>query len=192
MSDVTKAESHDGDQNPLTGTKAAPLAAAAKPAVQVTSRRNEALQRRLAPGGNVFGGGTRALPLKEPQRWHTRIENDFADAQQVYRAVHEFGWEPLTVDDLACKPEEVGLTLNAQGYLTRGAQGREVVLKMDKRDYREVERLKTEKNMQGIGSPTKTRTQAAEAAAAAFGPEAGDAVHKHFHGTVTDTKGGLL
>lgn len=162
-----------------------------KPVVQVTNRRNAALQRRLAPGANVFGGGSRALPLKEPERWHTRIENDFADAQQVYRAVHEFGWEPLTVADLACKPEEVGLKLNEQGYLVRGVQGREVVLKMAKEDYREVERMKTAKNLQGIGSPARTKAHMAEATAAAFGPEAGDFVHSHVTGTVTDTKGTL-
>lgn len=166
-------------------------AAPAKPVVQVTSRRNAALQRRLAPGGNVFGGGSRAIPLKEPQRWHTRVDNDFADAQQVYRSVHEHGWEPLTVDDLACKPEEVGLRLNEQGYLVRGVQGREVVLKMAKEDYREVERLKTEANMRGIGSPSKTKQHMAEAAAAQFGPEAGDFVASHVTGTVTDTKGTL-
>lgn len=162
-----------------------------KATVQVTNRRNAALQRRLAPGGNVFGGGTRAIPLKEPEKWHTRIENDFADDQQVYRAVHDLGWEPLAVEDLGCKPEEVGLRVNEQGYLVRGQQGREVVLKMDKQDYRAVEKAKTEANMRGIGSPAKSKAQTAEAAAAAFGPEAGDFVHQHVTGTVTDTRGPL-
>ena len=165
--------------------------APAKPAVQVTSRRNEALARRLAPGGNVFGGGTRALPLKEPKRWHTRIENDYGDDQQVYRAIHDLGWEPLSEDDLACKPEEVGFRKNEAGHLVRGINGREVVLKMAAEDYRQIEKLKTEKNMVGIGSASKTKTAMANAAAAAHGPEAGEFVDKHVSGTVIDVKGPL-
>ena len=163
----------------------------AKPSVQVTSRRNAALARRLAPGGNVFGGGTRAIPLKEPKRWHTRIENDFGDDQSVYRAIHDLGWEPLEPSDLSCKPEDVGLRVNEAGHLVRGAQGREVVLKMAIEDYREVEQMKTARNLSGLGSPSKTKAQTANAAAAAFGPEAGDFVEKHVTGTVTDRQGPL-
>jgi hypothetical protein len=45
--------------------------------------------------------------------------------------------------------------------------------------------------MAGIGSASKTRTQVAEAAASTFGPEAGDYIHKHVTGTVTDTREAL-
>ena len=159
-----------------------------KPAVQVTSRRNDALARRLATG-NAFGSGTKSIPLKEPKRWHTRIENDYGDEQQVYRAIHEGGWEPLELADLACKPEDVGLRVNEAGHLVKGAQGREIVLKMAIEDYRAIERMKTEKNLAGIGSPSKTKTQMANAAAAAHGPEAGEFVERHVSGTVTDTRG---
>ncbi len=158
----------------------------AKSAIQVTTRKNDALARRLA-GGNPFATGTRAIPLKEPARWHTRIENDYADEGQVYRAVHEGGWLPLEPGDLACTPEEVGLRLNEMGYLVRGIQGREVVLKMAREDYRLLEQAKTRANNATIGRPDKIKHEMANAAAAAHGAQAGDFVHNHVHGTVTDT-----
>lgn len=164
-----------------------PLPVAAKPAIQVTTRRNEALMRRLA-GGNPFASGTRAIPLKEPHRWHLRIENDYADDGQVYRAIHEGGWVPLEPGDLACAPIDVGLRIGEGGYLVRGAQGREVVLKMAKEDYRQLELAKTAANNATIGRPDKIKAEMAGSAAATHGAEAGDFVHRHVTGTVTDTQ----
>ena len=157
-----------------------------KSQVTVVSRRSAALARRLAPGANPFAGGTRHIPLKEPQRWATRIENDYADEGGVYRAIHELGWEPVLVEDLDCRPEDVGLRVNEQGYLVRGEKGREVLLKMPIEDFKEVTRKKTEFNNRAIGSAKKIKDDAANAAAAQFGPEAGDYVDKHMHGEVVD------
>jgi len=165
--------------------------APAKPTVQVVSRRNAALERRLAKGANPHATSAKVIPLKEPHRWQLYIGNDYAEDDGLYRIVHEYGWTPLSPDDLACKPEEIGYRVSVSGHLVRGPQGREVVFKMDKQDYAILMQRKTEKNMQGIGSAAKTRTQVAEAAASHFGPEAGDYIHKHVTGTVTDTRESL-
>jgi hypothetical protein len=162
-----------------------------KPVVQVTSRRSAALERRLAKGANPHASSIKVIPLREPHRWQLYIGNDYAGDDGLYRMVHEYGWSPLELGDLSCKPEEIGYRVNESGHLVRGPQGREVIFKMAKEDYAILQQRKTEKNLQGIGSATKTRTQVAEAAANAFGPEAGDYVHKHVTGTVTDTREAL-
>lgn len=165
--------------------------APAKPSVQVTSRRSAALERRLAAGANPHQTSAKVIPLREPHRWQLYIGNDYAGDDGLYRMVHEYGWLPLEPSDLACKPEEIGYRVNESNHLVRGPQGREVIFKMDKADYALLVQRKTEKNMQGIGSASKTKSQVAEAAASTFGPEAGDYVHKHVTGTVTDTREAL-
>lgn len=175
-------------RGPRASSEAAATDAPAKPMIQVTSRRSAALERRLKAGANPFGSTKHDIPLREPHRWQLYIGNDYNGADDLYRIVHEFGWVPLEVGDLACKPEDVGYRVNESGHLVRGPQGREVVFKMDKGDYALLMQKKTERNNQGIGSASKTRTQVAEAAAKTFGPDAGDYVHKHVTGTVVDTR----
>lgn len=176
--------SHE-DPSQATGTAAVDLSNAP---VQVTSRRNAALARRLAPGGNPHATSARTIPLKEPHRWQLYIANDYAGQDELYRMVHEYGWLPLEPNDLACKAEEIGYRVNESNHLVRGPQGREVIFKMDKEDYRLLMQRKTERNMKGIGSASKTRTQVAEAASNAFGAEAADFIYKNVKGTVTDTQ----
>lgn len=158
------------------------------PAVKVTSRRSAALERRLAPGANPHATGARTIPLREPHRWQLYIANDYAGQDELYRMTHEYGWLPLEPGDLACNAEEIGYRVNESGHLVRGPQGREVIFKMDKGDYRELVKRKTERNNQGIGSASKTRFQVADAVSNAFGPEAADFVYKNVKGTVTDTR----
>lgn len=172
-------------------SEATPPVATAKPVVQVTSRRSAALDRRLAPGANPHATSVRTIPLREPHRWQLYVANDYADEQQLYRMVYEYGWLPLELADLSCTAEEIGYRVNESGHLVRGPQGREVIFKMDKQDYALLMQRKTERNNAGIGSAAKTKAQMAESAAATFGPEAGDYVHKHVTGTVIDTREAL-
>jgi hypothetical protein len=158
------------------------------PVVQVTNRRNAALERRLAKGSNPHATGSRNIPLKEPSRWQLYVGNNYNSDDDLYRIVHEYGWAPLELSDLACKPEDIGYRVNETGHLVRGPQGREVIFKMAIEDYRELMRRKTERNNQGIGSARKTRQQVAEAAATTFGPEAGDYIEKHVTGEVRDSR----
>ncbi len=148
----------------------------AKSRITVTPRaeatRNEILARRLQ-GGNLHGaGGTRAIPMKDGG-WYTRIENNYADESMHYRMVHELGYEPVTPDMLACKPEEIGFKVSADGFLVRGPNGGEMVYRMAAEDRKLLEKAQTEANMAGIGSRSKTKAQLAEVAGATFGDEAG-------------------
>ena len=161
-----------------------------KSAITVTDRslplkdRNAALARRLA-SGRIHGGGNTAVPLKEPQRWHTHIASAYLNDSRFYQ-MKENGWLPMTPDDLACKVEDSGFTLSPDGYLVRGPQGKEMLFKMAKDDYRLLEQAKTQQNMKGIGSASKVRTDVAEAASGQLGGEAADYLSK-LSGDVVDT-----
>ena len=151
---------------------------ARKSQITVTSRaktRNAALARRLA-SGNIHTGGARSLPLKEPERWHTYVANTYVNDSAFYE-MREKGWIPLEPADLNCTVEESGFTLSPDGYLVRGPQGREMVFKMDKADYRLLEQAKTAANMRGIGSATKAKADIAEAAGSQLGDEAGSYIN---------------
>lgn len=150
---------------------------------EAVKNRNAALARRLS--GNPFGGGTKALPLKEPHRWHTYLANTFVDENAFY-AMKEMGWVPLTADDLACSVEESGLRLSPQGYLVRGAEGREMMFKMAAEDYRLLTQAKSDANLRSIGSASRTRSDIAEAASSQLGDEAASYLSK-LDGQVIDT-----
>lgn len=158
----------------------------AKSTIQVTKRRNDALARRLS--GNPHSSGLRTIPLKEPKKWQLYIGNNYNNDDDLYRLVHEEGWEPLAPADLACKPEEIGFQVSPDGKLVRGTQGREMIFKMDKADYDLLQMRKTEVNNATIGKPGKTKAAVTNAVAAVHGDEAASFVDKHFVGQVTDTQ----
>lgn len=163
---------------------------ARKSNITVTSRadaaktRNVALARRLA-SGRIHTSGTKDVPLKEPQRWHTHIASALLDESRFYQ-MKQNGWVPLTPADLDCPVEESGFSLSPDGYLVRGPQGKEMIFKMDKADYRLLEQAKTDANMRGIGSASKVRSDMAEAASGTLGDEAANYISK-LPGQVIDT-----
>ena len=164
------------------------MAAPRKSQIAVSSRgdaartANVALARRLA--GNVHGGGSRSIPLKEPKRWHVYIANTYANENEFYE-MREKGWVPLEVSDLACPVEESGFRLE-NGALVRGEKGREMAWKMDAADYKLLEMAKRDQNMRGIGSAKKVKADMAEAAASQHGSEAADFIH-NMPGQVIDS-----
>lgn len=173
---------------------------ARKSAITVTSRahaakdraaaaaRNPVLAKRLA-SGNINGLGTMGLPLKDPEKWYTRIENQLADPNMFYRMRHELGYEPLTAEDLACTPQEAGFREEA-GILVRGAIGHEeMVFKMAKEDRAVLEQMATSQNLRGIGSASKIKADMAEAASSQLGGEAAEFIHG-LSGSVVDSIGG--
>ena len=158
--------------------------------VELTSRRSVALAKRLAPGGNVFGAGSKAVPMREPG-WKQKWFNSDYYPGRLHEARHDKGWEPVVPADLAVPIEELGFMVNALGHIARGARGEEVLFKMDARDHHEVAMRKTEANNREIGRPEKTKAVLANAAAATHGDEAGQFVHDHFVGTVRDEQAPL-
>lgn len=143
----------------------------AKNAHAELARRNPALARRLA--GSPFGAGNKALPLKEPGRWATYLENTYAN-DSAFIDMRAKGWEPMTADDLACAPSDVGFRVSVDGYLVRGKEGQEMLFKMTVEDHALMTDAKTAANMKGIGSRKKIQADIAEAASGQLGDEAAD------------------
>lgn len=162
----------------------------AKQPIQVTDRadaattRNLALLRRLG-GANVFGQGSRAIPMREAGRWKLYVANTYANENAMYD-MREKGWEPVLPKELACAVEESGFRVSPDGFLVKGPQGQEQLWKMPVEDYRLLQQTKTAANMRGIGSGSQTKHDIANAAGAALGSEAGDFLHG-LQGHVIDT-----
>jgi hypothetical protein len=162
---------------------------AAKTRAVAQLRDNPVLARRLA--GNIQGGGSIGIPLREPERWYTRIENQLADPNMFYRMRHEMGYVPLTADDLpeGVTPTAIGFRVSEDGYLVRGPVGQEEMpWKMPKEDRALLEQAMTDQNMAGIGSTKKIKNDMAEAAGSQFGSEAGDFMNS-LSGEVIDSIG---
>lgn len=157
----------------------------------VTSRRSIALAKRLGPGGNIYGSGSKAIPMAEPG-WKQKWFNSEYHSNRLYEAVHERGWIPVTPDDLSAKPEELGLVVNSLGHVARGAKAEEVLFKMDAEDYKEVERRKTEANNREIGRPGAVKNNIANALGNTFGDESGQFAKDNFVGNVVDSRSPLL
>jgi hypothetical protein len=158
--------------------------------ISVTSRADSAkttnvvLARRLA-SGRLNGSGNRDLPLKEPKRWYTRLDNTLADEQMFYRMTQEMGYQPLTAEDLSCTPEEAGFRVNELGHLVKGARGEEMAFKMSWEDRRQLEAAMTDANMKGIGSASKVKRDMVEAAGSQMGSEAAEYLDS-LDGSVSD------
>jgi len=154
----------------------------AKTSFAALARENPALARRLK-SGNPFASGSKDIPLAEKEKWHTYIANTDSDA----RAFHKMkanGWVPLEESDLACPVDESGFTKMPDGSL-RSPDGKDMVFKMAIEHYRVLEAMKTERNMQGIGSSKKMKEQMADAAGHSLGDEAGSYINS-LDGNVID------
>lgn len=145
-----------------------------KNAFAAVARDNPALARRLK-SGNPFASGSKDIPLAEPERWQTYIANTDSDPRAFHKMRYN-GWVPLEEGDLACPIEESGYQKHTDGSL-RSPDGKDMVFKMDIQSYRMLEQAKTESNLRGIGSRSKTQSEMAEHAGAHLGDEAGSYIN---------------
>ena len=102
------------------------------------------VERRLK-GGSIFGTSSKPIPLVEPDRWSLRVVNSQISNTRVYDMQAEKGWTYATVEDLAVKPEEVGLR-ELDGRIVRGTHAEEVLMKMERADYRAIQKVKDATN----------------------------------------------
>lgn len=143
-----------------------------------TLNPDEIVARRLA--GDPRFAHMPEVPLLDKDQWYLHEANSYADANRHYDMVHNQGYLPVTIHDLpqGITPESVGWTVAADGItLARGINGAERLYKMSKENRRKIELAKTALNKKGTGSAKAVREDLAHAAAAQFGPEAGDAVY---------------
>lgn len=148
--------------------------------ITVTNRSematNEVLRRRLE--GNVFGHAKNIIPLKEPERWYTRWENELVNPQQHYEMVNDLGYIPVTAEDIA---DGAHVQYTPDGKVCRGSgQFLEILYKMPVEDRATLVAAQTEHNNRiiGKGSASGTRNAIANAASKALGDEAASFLNK--------------
>ena len=107
-------------------------------------REISVVERRLK-SGSVFSAGSRAIPLKEPERWTIRVVNTQISDARLWEMQDEKGWGYASVADLAVAPHEVGFR-EQDGRLVRGTQGHEVLMKMAITDYKAIQKVKEATN----------------------------------------------
>lgn len=134
---------------------------AKKPTISVIERRLQ--------GPSVHRSSSQPIPLKEPGKWTLRWENSQISPDHLYRIVHEYGWEYAQPEDLDCAIDEIGAQAR-DGRVVRGTRGDEVLMKMLLKDYKRIEKRKTEENIK----QTFGRKQLKDAMVAGVGSEHGD------------------
>ncbi len=152
----------------------------------------EDIIRARLEGENIFGHtNDNSLPLKDRARWHQRIFNNMSNPSQVHAAQRKLGWVPIRLDDLedGITPESLGMTVAPDGTIRRGARDHEeVFMKMDEASYQAVQKKKAAENVKGMSSEKAARDDAANAAAAAHGDQAGDYIAKHTSISIKDSQ----
>ena len=104
------------------------------------------VERRLQ-SGSVFGTSSKPIPLVEPERWEIRIVNSQISNDHLYTMQSDKGWVYAHPEDLAVDPKEIGFVV-LDGRIVRGQQGQEVVMKMERADYRAIQTQKEVSNRQ--------------------------------------------
>jgi hypothetical protein len=136
-------------------------------------------ERRLA---NPLGKRTREIPLNDDLRkgWTARVfTRDAEHPDRHWQAVHELGYEPCKAEDFAADPESLGFTVNAQGYVTRGQHGQDMVMRIPTKEYQAIQRAKAAANLAAV-KPKKLKDEVSQATAKNLGDEAGETVFKHY------------
>jgi hypothetical protein len=144
------------------------------PHITVTERKTEALMRRLEnPADDSYN--TPVVRLRDDptgERWQLRWFNT-AISGRLY-VMRNKGYEAVMRAEVANLDELTELAEAADGIVRRGEKGQEVLGKIPKADYQFIKRREVELRERRSQSTRSLRAQAAEAAAAKFGAEAGD------------------
>lgn len=130
-------------------------------------------RRKLHP----FGAPSVAITLKTPGQWAIRVVNSKSRTGRLHDIIHNKGWAYVTPDEIDGTPDEYGFDAK-DGRLVRGEHGEEVVVKMPQKDFDEIQKAKSDSNINGL-SPKKTREAVAQETSTKFGDEAGETVFKN-------------
>lgn len=124
------------------------------------------VERRLKSGA-VFGLGSKAIPLIEPERWTLRVINTQLSDARLWEIQAEKGWIYVLPEDLAVKPQEIGFR-ELDGHVVRGTHGQEVLMKIPRPDYLAVQRAKDVHNRKMTFGTRATKDAIVQAAARSY------------------------
>lgn len=129
------------------------------------------IERRLK-SGTIFGTSSKPIPLVEPERWTVRVANALISDSHLYDLQAEKGWVYAAPEDLAVRPEEMGFRI-MDGRVVRGTHGTEILMKMERADYKAVQALKDRTNIQQTFGKKATKQAIVNAASAEPGGDQG-------------------
>ena len=152
-----------------------------------TTPRISIIERRLQ-GPNVFRTSSQPIPLKDPSKWTLRWENSKIAPDHMWRIVNQLGWQYVEPEDLACPIDEIGAAAR-DGRVVRGERGDEVLMKMLTRDYRKVEKKKTEETIKQTFGRKQLKQSIVSQVASEHGDRAAGYMDKQVESvTVNDTR----
>lgn len=149
-----------------------PRKAQTPPADTANVPKIDVLERRLA---HPFGAPSVAITLKDGQAWAIRWVSDSVRTGRIHQILG-MGWEFVTPEEIDGRPADYGCRV-LDGRLVRGEHAEDVLVKMPQAMFDKIQWAKAAKNLENLGG-TKGKTQAAEAVAKQFGPEAADTVYR--------------
>lgn len=153
----------------------------AKPTISVIERRLQ--------GPSVFRTSSQPVPLKEPERWTPRWENSKIATDHMWNIVNNFGWSYCEPEDLDCPVDEIGASVR-DGRIVRGERGDEVLMKMLTRDYKRIEKRKTEETNRQTFGKKQLKTAIVEGVAKEHGDQAAEYMNRAVHQViVNDARG---
>ena len=142
------------------------------------------IERRLqGAAADVFRTSSRPIPLKEPDRWEVRWTNTDISPDHLYNRLHHGGWVYATVEMLTVHPDELGAMVQGD-RIVKGVRGAEVLVVMEKADYRRLVDKKAEINIRDTFGKKKIKEAMVAQTAVAHGPEAAEFIAK----SVTDMR----
>lgn len=146
------------------------------------------IERRLQ-GPSVFRTSSQPIPLKEPKTWTLRWENSKISPDHMWNIVHILGWSYCEPEDLACPIDEIG-AFARDGRVVRGERGDEVLMKMLTRDYKRVEKRKSEETIRQTFGTKQLKESIITQVAQEHGDQAAEYMHKAVgQVTVNDARG---
>ena len=143
------------------------------------------LDRRLK---NPFGSGSVPITLKTPGRWELRWVYSKLRSGHIFDMTHHKGWVCVEPEEIDGGADEYGF-LARDNRLVRGDNGEEVLMKMPKADFDQIQRAKADANLKQL-RVKNMRSEVAQSAAKDLGDRAGDGVYDAFaHGEIKDSRG---
>ena len=129
---------------------------AAKPAQAPEFPTVDIIERRIASGGRNLTRPRQVQLIGQPEPMSTRIVNTAIDSRW-YQVTSELGWVPVTPEEVAGGMQ--GDMRAVDGRVVLGEHGREVLVKMPTRLYKQIQHSRAQKEHRDMTSKSKFRAR---------------------------------
>lgn len=135
--------------------------------------RIKIFERRLQSPNGI---STAPIDLKDSSlicRWF----NSAIGSDKIWRAKQQ-GWVPVRPEELRDQDQVGGFTKSADGFVTRGDRGQEVLMSMPRVWRDKIAIAKAKENMRNMGDPVATKNDIVAAAGDKLGDQAADYLNR--------------